>query len=237
MEEKNVVFEVTKVGFSVNSKWNVFVDNEFIGKIDFKQNLTKKLSKGKHIVQYKVGVQKTKVLEFIVADEDIIIECIWDGTVKNFHVVGGEYNNTTNNIPEINNTKSNIQIETSNATPTQTSNNTNSNTEVIFKILGAVIPIIIIIVGFWHIYGGNGVDGEYWFSDGSGYVKINKDINRIYFYDEYNSAKGTTSVKFTDNKTFVYSDGLLEYTGTVNGNKLTVKCENDKMGGFEAIKK
>lgn len=237
MEEKNVVFEVTKVGFSVNSKWNVFVDNEFIGKIDFKQNLTKKLSKGKHIVQYKVGVQKTKVLEFIVADEDIIIECIWDGTVKNFHVVGGEYNNTTNNIPEINNTKSNIQIETSNATPTQTSNNANSNTEVIFKILGAVIPIIIIIVGFWHIYGGNGVDGEYWFSDGSGYVKINKDINRIYFYDEYNSAKGTTSVKFTDNKTFVYSDGLLEYTGTVNGNKLTVKCENDKMGGFEAIKK
>ena len=237
MEEKNVVFEVTKVGFSVNSKWNVFVDNEFIGKIDFKQNLTKKLSKGKHIVQYKVGVQKTKVLEFIVADEDIIIECIWDGTVKNFHVVGGEYNNTTNNIPEINNTKSNIQIETSNATPTQTSNNANSNTEVIFKILGAVILIIIIIVGFWHIYGGNGVDGEYWFSDGSGYVKINKDINRIYFYDEYNSAKGTTSVKFTDNKTFVYSDGLLEYTGTVNGNKLTVKCENDKMGGFEAIKK
>lgn len=237
MEEKNVVFEVTKVGFSVNSKWNVFVDNEFIGKIDFKQNLTKKLSKGKHIVQYKVGVQKTKVLEFIVADEDIIIECIWDGTVKNFHVVGGEYNNTTNNIPEINNTKSNIQIETSNATPTQTSNNANSNTEVIFKILGAVIPIIIIIVGFWHIYGGNGVDGEYWFSDGSGYVKINKDINRIYFYDEYNSAKGTTSVKFTDNKTFVYSDGLLEYTGTVNGNKLTVKCENDKMGGFEAFKK
>ena len=227
MEEKNVVFEVTKVGFSVNAKWNVFVDNEFIGKIDFKQNLTKKLSKGKHIVQYKVGVQKTKVLEFIVADEDIIIECIWDGTVKNFHVVGGEYNNT----------KSNIQIETSNATPAQTSNNTNSNTEVIFKILGAVIPIIIIIVGFWHIYGGNGVDGEYWFSDGSGYVKINKDINRIYFYDEYNSAKGTTSVKFTDNKTFVYSDGLLEYTGTVNGNKLTVKCENDKMGGFEAFKK
>ena len=188
-------------------------------------------------MQYKVGVQKTKVLEIIVADEDIIIECIWDGTVKNFHVVGGEYNNTTNNIPEINNTKSNIQIETSNATPAQTSNNTNSNTEVIFKILGAVIPIIIIIVGFWHIYGGNGVDGEYWFSDGSGYVKINKDINRIYFYDEYNSAKGTTSVKFTDNKTFVYSDGLLEYTGTVNGNKLTVKCENDKMGGFEAFKK
>ena len=105
------------------------------------------------------------------------------------------------------------------------------------KIISGIVGLIIMVVGLWNIYGGNGVDGEYWFSDGSGYVKINKDINRIYFYDEYNSAKGTTSVKFTDNKTFVYSDGLLEYTGTINGKKLTVECENDKMGGYEATKK
>ncbi len=273
MEGTNVIFEVTKVGFAVNNKWNVFVDNKVIGKIDFKKNLTQKLSKGRHTVQYKVGVQKTKVLEIDVGDSEIIVECVWDGTVRNFHVVGGENNSTINNISTISENKPNNEDymycskcgtkiskestfcnkcgnktehtstqtinenqNTSNTTQTET-NNTNSNTEIIFKILRAVIPIIIIIVGFWHIYGGNGVDGEYWFSDGSGYVRINKDTNRIYFYDEYNSAKGTTSVKFTDNKTFVYSDGLLEYTGTINGKKLTVKCENDKMGSFEATKK
>ncbi len=128
------------------------------------------------------------------------------------------------------------QSQTSKVENNQTKE-TNTEKTNWFGIIGSIISIVITVVAFWNIYGGNGVDGEYWFSDGSGYVKINKDINRIYFYDEYNSAKGTTSVKFTDNKTFVYSDGLLEYTGTINGKKLTVECENDKMGGYEATKK
>ena len=107
MEEKNVVFEVTKVGFSVNTKWSVFVDNEYIGKIDFKNNLTKKLPKGRHSVQYKVGLQKTQILNINVADEDIIVECVWDGTVRNFHVVGGENNNAINSISKIKENKTN----------------------------------------------------------------------------------------------------------------------------------
>lgn len=107
MEERNVIFEVTKVGIAVNSKWSVFVDNEYIGKIDFKNNLTKKLSKGVHKVQYKVGLQKTKILDINVADTDIIVECIWDGTISNFHVVGEESNNITNNMSETNETKTN----------------------------------------------------------------------------------------------------------------------------------
>lgn len=107
MEETNVIFEVTKVGFAVNTKWSVFVDNEYVGKIDFKNNLTKKLSKGAHTVQYKVGVQKTKILNINVADEEIVVECVWDGTVRNFHVVGGESNNIENDISESNETKNN----------------------------------------------------------------------------------------------------------------------------------
>lgn len=271
MEERNVIFEVTKIGFAVNSKWSVFVDNEFVGKIDFKQNLTKKLSKGKHSVQYKVGVQKTKVLDFVVADEDIIVECVFDGTVSNFHVVGGNTtveNNIPNNITkeimfcnkcgteiaknsnfcnscgnkikQVNsnttkeiNTQQNATIKEQNTLK----NETNNEKPNIAGILGGIIGIIIIIVTFWNIYGGNGVDGEYWFSDGSGYVKIDKDINTIRIYDEYNNYLGSENIRFTGDKTFVYSDGLLEYTGTINGKKLTVKCENDKIEGFEATKK
>ena len=55
--------------------------------------------------------------------------------------------------------------------------------------------------------------------------------------DQVNNAKQTTSVRFTENKTFVYSDGLSEYTGTINGKKLIVKCKDDAMGSFEATKK
>ena len=130
--------------------------------------------------------------------------------------------------------KSKMQNSKVESNRVETTNNEKPNW---FGLIGSIITIIIFVVGFWHIYGGNGVDGEYWFSDGSGYVKINKDTSRIYFYDKYNSAKGTTSVRFTEDKTFVYSDGLLEYTGTINGKKLTVKCEDDAMGSFEATKK
>lgn len=112
----------------------------------------------------------------------------------------------------------------------------NEGTNWIGVIVG-IIGIIVVIVTSWNFIFGNGVDGDYWFSDGSGYVHINKDTNRITMYDEYNKLIGSTKVRFTGNKTFVYSDGLLEYTGTINGKKLTVKCENDKMGGFEATKK
>lgn len=267
MDEKNVIFEVTKVGIAVNTKWSVFVDNQYVGKIDFKNNLTKKLSKGNHTVQYKVGLQKTKILDINVADEDIIVECVWDGTVRNFHVIGGENTTTNSNVitnnsnnedsifcskcgtkissqsvfcskcgNKINNIYHEEQNQTSKVENNQTKEINTKNTNWL-GIIGSIISIVIIVVAFWNIYGGNGVDGEYWFSDGSGYVKINKDINRIYFYDEYNNAKGTTSVKFTGDKTFVYSDGLLEYKGTVNGKKLTVKCENEKIEGYEATKK
>ncbi len=261
MEEANVIFEVTKVGFAVNTKWNVFVDGKVIGKIDFKKNLTQKLSKGKHAVQYKVGVQKTKVLEINVEDKDIIVECVWDGTVKNFHVVGGESNNTTNNMSKTDETKSEngdciycskcgtkISKESSfcancgnkiNDNPKEeTTSNTNSNnSNNNGGIISAIITIVLIIGAFWWIYGGNGVDGEYWFSDGSGYVKMDKDLSTMTIYDEYNNYKGRNNVRFTEGKTFVFSDGLLEYTGTISGKKLTVKCENDKMGGFEATRK
>lgn len=176
MEETNVIFEVTKVGFAVNTKWSVFVDNEYIGKIDFKNNLTKKLSKGEHTVQYKVGVQKTKILNINVADEEIVIECIWDGTVRNFHVIGEESNNIENNISENNETKNNnkdyvfcsncgekikrgsafcsycgnkIEQETinkENNTPSQ--NNINNTTPKDRNALIIIFVIICLIVGF-----------------------------------------------------------------------------------------
>ncbi|MCI8362227.1 MAG: zinc ribbon domain-containing protein [Clostridia bacterium] len=176
MEETNVIFEVTKVGFAVNTKWSVFVDNEYIGKIDFKNNLAKKLSKGVHTVQYKVGVQKTKILNINVADEEIVVECIWDGTVRNFHVVGGESNNNENDISENNETKNNnkdytfcsncgkeikkgsafcsycgnkIEQETinkENNTPSQ--NNTNNMVPKDRNALIIIFVIICLIVGF-----------------------------------------------------------------------------------------
>ena len=154
MEEKNVVFEVTKVGIAVNSKWSVFVDNEYIGKIDFKNSLTKKLPKGKHSVQYKVGLQKTQVLDINVSNEDIIVECVWDGTVRNFHVVGGNDNTIVSDIKT---------IETQNSTVNeQPKLNNKANTEKAKKPKTALIIILVIIIG---AFGGIGLsnifDGTY----------------------------------------------------------------------------
>lgn len=273
MEGTNVIFEVTKVGFAVNTKWNVFVDGKVIGKIDFKQNLTQKLSKGVHTVQFKVGVQKTQVLEINVGNSDIIVECVWDGTVKNFHVVGGEdnnINNLNNNIATNNpdnedyifcskcgakinkqsdfcskcgNKVDNIYQEEEKQTPNVQNNQTkenNSGKPNLFGIIGSIIGIVIGIILIFNVFSmstRNSIDGDYWFSDGSGYIHINKSINSVQLYDEYNNFKGSRNARFTDDKTFVYSDGLLEYTGTINGKKLTIKCENDKMGTVEATKK
>lgn len=153
MEEKNVVFEVTKVGFAVNTKWSVFVDNEYIGKIDFKNNLTKKLPKGRHSVQYKVGLQKTQILNINVADEDIIVECVWDGTVRIFHVVGGNDTNVIQDKPVINKT-----IEPQNNIVTEQPKLNNKAK----KPKTALIIIFVIIIG---IVGGislsNVFDGTY----------------------------------------------------------------------------
>ena len=266
-EQSNITFRVIKQGIMANANFTVLVNGKSVGKINFKKELTLPFKKGMQRIQFKVGFMTTKELKVNVDGNDKIIEWIYGNNTEPYIVgeENTRIENTTdkllnnedymycstcgtkiskestfcnkcgNKIEQLCQTeKSKIQNSKLESNQVETTDNGKPDWT---KIISGIVGLIIMVVGLWNIYGGNGVDGEYWFSDGSGYVKINKDINRIYFYDEYNSAKGTTSVKFTDNKTFVYSDGLLEYTGTINGKKLTVECENDKMGGYEATKK
>jgi len=90
MNQGRIIVNITKqlVGPAFNSTWNVFVDGGFVGTADFKNNLILPISDGAHVVQLKVGLQETKVLEVLVADNDVIVECAYDGTVNNFFVVG-----------------------------------------------------------------------------------------------------------------------------------------------------
>ena len=90
MSEGRIIFQVTKVGMAANSRWKVFLDGKYVGDVDFKNDLQVETSKGKHSVQYKVGLQSTRVLDVEVADDDVMVECVFDGTVRNFHVIGGE---------------------------------------------------------------------------------------------------------------------------------------------------
>ena len=58
------------------------------------------------LVKYKVGAQSTKELVINVGEEDVIVTCVWDGSVSNFYATGsavqysqmpmGNYNNVNN---------------------------------------------------------------------------------------------------------------------------------------------
>lgn len=141
MEEKNVVFQVKKTGIVMNTQWSVIVDNKCVGKIDFKRDLKINLPKGKHTVQYKVGFQKTKVLDINVEDEEIIVECIYDGTVNNFHIVGDNQDIKsekveTNNDNNMNNNENNNNVQ-------------NISKGKIISLISLVICIILgIIISF-----------------------------------------------------------------------------------------
>ena len=87
MNEGRIIFRVTKAGVAVNSKWKVLLDGKCVGNIDFQNGLQVKTTKGKHTVRYKVGFQSTQVLWVDVGDDDVVVECEWDGTVRNFRVV------------------------------------------------------------------------------------------------------------------------------------------------------
>ncbi|MBE5964703.1 MAG: hypothetical protein E7252_07185 [Lachnospira sp.] len=99
MDESKIIFQVTKIGIAVNSKWQVFLDGKYVGNVDFKNQLQIITTPGKHEVQYKVGLNSTKVLEVNLGNEDVIVECVWDGSVKNFHVVGSEDNSSSETVP------------------------------------------------------------------------------------------------------------------------------------------
>ena len=106
MEQGRIIFKLNQVGFAINSRWKVFLDGNEIGSIDFNNGLEVMASKGQHMVKYKVGAQSTKELVINVGEEDVIVTCVWDGSVSNFYATGsaaqysqmpmGNYNNVNN---------------------------------------------------------------------------------------------------------------------------------------------
>lgn len=101
MNEGRIIFKVTKAGVAVNSKWKVLLDGKCVGNIDFQNGLQIKTTKGQHTVRYKVGLQSTQVLWVDVSDDDVVVECEWDGTVRNFRVISGGQKNNTDNQEDI----------------------------------------------------------------------------------------------------------------------------------------
>lgn len=88
MEQGRIIFKLNQVGFAINSRWKVFLDGNEIGSIDFNNGLEVMASKGQHMVKYKVGAQSTKELVINVGEEDVIVTCVWDGSVRNFYATG-----------------------------------------------------------------------------------------------------------------------------------------------------
>lgn len=101
VNEGRIIFRVINGGVADDSKWKVLLDGKCVGNIDFQNGLQVKTTKGQHTVRYKVGIQSTQVIWVDVKDDDVVVECEWDGTVRNFRVVSGKQNNDTNNKEDI----------------------------------------------------------------------------------------------------------------------------------------
>ena len=93
-----IVFKVTKVGMAVNSQWEVLVDGKYVGNIDFNNELCLPISRGKHSVQYKIGLQSTKELSVDVGEDEVLVECMFDGSAKNFFVHGENVQEVRNKV-------------------------------------------------------------------------------------------------------------------------------------------
>ena len=212
MEENNVIFQVKKLGITLNTQWGVLVDNKYVGKIDFENDLEINLPKGKHIVQYKVGLQKTKKLEICVAEETVIVECIFDGTVDNFHVVG----ENTDNISQVQDTHElkNNNVETVNNSTTEMPNNqTNINNKIISSIISCIL-FVTISMGVKYLF--NLIFNDNSNSSTSSSTNISSSSSEKYFSTaiEHLKSDGISSnpiqkLSVSDNKIIYYGDEIL----------------------------
>ena len=81
MEQRNVIFKGGKTGIT-SIEWLVFVDEQNIGKVNFSKDLSVNLNVGKHRIQYVWGVYKTNVLEINIISNNLIVECVYDGSIN-----------------------------------------------------------------------------------------------------------------------------------------------------------
>lgn len=142
MDQGRIIVNITKqlVGPAFNSQWSVLIDGRFAGNADFKKNLLLSIPNGKHVVQLKVGLQETKILEVEVNDNDVIVECAYDGTVNNFYVVG--QNNPTCTEPALDTTNSTPSSSSENVAPTTNSTKKKANIWVIIACIFLGLGII-----------------------------------------------------------------------------------------------
>lgn len=98
MEKGNIVFQVKKDGLYFNKKFDIYIDDEFVGQTDFKKNLKGKLTKGEHKIKYKLNLKETRELDINVGDEEVIVECLYNGTLNNFYVTNSLQNKDNNKL-------------------------------------------------------------------------------------------------------------------------------------------
>lgn len=222
MDEGKIIFQVTKIGMAVNSKWKVFVDGKYVGDIDFKKDLQVTTSKGQHKVQYKVGAQSTKVLDVNVGDEDVMVECVFDGTVRNFHVIGGtDVNLADVNMNGTNGENVSASIAVANA-ETKKSKNKLSGLDVFFIIFG-----VVIVLGIGGVLIGGSEENE----DNQENIQVSSESQKEENNEEYHDFIDTTSSCFTG----AVFDCSYSDAKSIIGKTLSIGDLNSSSGGWKMV--
>ena len=161
MNEGRIIVNIKKEVVAVNSTWKVFVDGKFIGNADFERNLELSAPTGRHVIQLKVGLLKTKELEINVNDNEIIVECAYDGTLKNFYIAS-ERGLHVSQSPETENIVESEPVMSSNDTANQVNrtNQQSSGKTVNYIRTGIIILMAICSVGYFVKSGFSGQSGN-----------------------------------------------------------------------------
>jgi len=154
MNKGRVIVNITKnmFGPAVNSKWSVFIDGRFVGNADFKNNFNAAIENGEHNIQLKVGLQSTAILSFVVNDDDVVVECAYDGTVSKFYVVSEQ-----GSLPQSSTTVENpISSPHPMLVNPQTRNSASKRIKLRIILIG-----ILVVFGFFGILGSLEESGGY----------------------------------------------------------------------------
>lgn len=161
MNRGTITFQVGKTGSDIYSKWQVFFNGKYIGIIDSDYDIKIAAPNGRHIIHFKNEVQSTE-MEIYLQNNDIVVECVFDGRTNNFYLVEKDDTDTNgeNDITKYLNSKSQQNIRKSNNRKNTSDLNSKSQQNKFNWKDYLIVSVIVILCTVFYVVGTNNNDNS-----------------------------------------------------------------------------